>query len=244
MLVTDRRQARRPLAEIVGAAVRGGTRWVLLREKDLPVTERAAVAVELRAILAPVGGRLIVAGPDPLGGDAVHLPAVGPHPAPASPAVVGRSCHDAAELDRLSTEDFVTLSPVFASRSKPGYGPVLGLTGLAELVRRSPVAVLALGGIEAPDQAAGCGSAGAAGVAVMGGLMRAADPEGLARALGDAFQTGRADAVVGRGAAVVGRGAAVVGRGAAVVGRADALVGIGGAEVAVDGSGRVPGAGR
>jgi thiamine-phosphate pyrophosphorylase len=178
VVVTDRRQARRPLPEVVAAAVAGGVRWVLLREKDLPRPERAAVATRLREVLVPAGGRLIVAGPDPLGGDAVHLAACDPD-ACSLPAgvLVGRSCHDAAELARLTTEHYVTVSPVFASASKPGYGPPLGLASLADLCRRAaPRPVLALGGVEAAEQAAACVAAGAAGVAVMGAVMRAADP--------------------------------------------------------------------
>lgn len=186
MVVTDRRQAAAPLPAQVAGAVAGGARWVLLREKDLPRTERAALAAALREVLAPAGGRLVVAGPDPLGGCAVHLAAVDPaaaYPAAADPAtvpdgvrLVGRSCHDAADLERLTIEDYVTLSPVFPSTSKPGYGPPLGPDGLADLCRRTRRPVLALGGVETPDRAAACVAAGAAGVAVMGAVMRAADP--------------------------------------------------------------------
>jgi thiamine-phosphate diphosphorylase len=172
VVVTDRRQARAPLPEVVAAAVEGGAGWVLLREKDLPRPERLALAERLRAVLAPAGGRLIVAGPDPLGGDAIHLAA---SDRPVAAALVGRSCHSAAELDRLTTEDYVTLSPVFASASKPGYGPTLGLEAVGSLCRGAGRPVLALGGIETPEQAAACIEAGAAGVAVMGAVMRAAD---------------------------------------------------------------------
>lgn len=175
MVVTDRRQARRPLPEVIRAAVAGGARWVLLREKDLPRAERMVLAETLREILAAVGGTLVVAGPDPLGGAAVHLASAGPYPPPELP-LVGRSCHDPAELRRLSTEDYVTLSPVYPSPSKPGYGPPLHPVGLARLVRRTPVPVLALGGVGSPDQVAACLAAGAAGVAVMGRVMRAHDP--------------------------------------------------------------------
>nr|MDT0661079.1 thiamine phosphate synthase [Micromonospora sp. DSM 115978] len=187
LLVTDRRQARRPLARVVAAAVAAGVRWVLLRERDLPTTRRRALADRLRAILAPTGGRLIVAGPDPLGGDAVHLPATGPGAVPAA-TLVGRSCHDATELARIDDEGYVTLSPVYASLSKPGYGPALGPAGLADLVGRSPVPVLALGGVDTGRRAAECVAAGASGVAVMGALMRAEDPGRLARALLDAVR--------------------------------------------------------
>ncbi|PWU52066.1 thiamine phosphate synthase [Micromonospora globispora] len=182
VVLTDRWQARRPLPEVVAAAVAGGARCVVLREKDLPRAERAGLAGELRPILAEVGGELIVAGPDPLGGDAVHLPAAGPYPPPRL-GLVGRSCHDAAELGRLTTEDYVTLSPVFPTPSKPGYGPPLGVDGLAGLVRLSPVPVLALGGISTPAQVAAALRAGAAGVAVLGAVMRAGDPAEAAAGL-------------------------------------------------------------
>ncbi|MDT0528542.1 thiamine phosphate synthase [Micromonospora sp. DSM 115977] len=182
LLLTDRRQARRPLAEVVAGAVAGGVRWVVLREKDLPRAERAALAADLRAILAEAGGTLIVAGPDPLDGDAVHLPAAGPYPPPRL-GLVGRSCHDRAELARLTTEDYATLSPVYPTSTKPGYGPPLGPDGLGALIRHSPAPVLALGGVQSPDQVAACVEAGAVGVAVLGAIMRADDPETAAATL-------------------------------------------------------------
>jgi thiamine-phosphate diphosphorylase len=182
LVVTDRRQARVPLPEMVAAAVAGGARWVLLREKDLPRPERYALAAALRSVLTPVGGTLVVAGPDPLGGDAVHLSAT--DPAAAGARLVGRSCHDAEELGRLTVEHYLTVSPVFPSASKPGYGPALGLDGLARLV---PLAggrpVLALGGVDTPARAAACVAAGASGVAVMGAVMRAADPAAVVASL-------------------------------------------------------------
>ncbi|MGR6322155.1 thiamine phosphate synthase [Micromonospora soli] len=187
VLLADRRVARRPLLEVVAGAGAGGVRFVVLREKDLPRPERLALAVELRAVLADVGGTLIVAGPDPLDGDAVHLPAAGPYPPPRL-GLVGRSCHDPAELARLSTEDYATLSPVFPTRTKPGYGPPLQPTGLAELIKVSPVPALALGGIETPDQVRACVEAGATGVAVLGALMRAEDPTETATTLTGSFQ--------------------------------------------------------
>ncbi|MGS2613724.1 thiamine phosphate synthase [Micromonospora sp. LZ34] len=187
VVVTDRRVARRPLVEVVARAVDGGVRWVVLREKDLPRTERSALAAELRPILAEVGGTLIVAGPDPLDGDAVHLPSAGPYPPPPL-NLVGRSCHDRAELARLTTEDYATLSPVFPTRTKPGYGPPLHPDRLSELIRCSPVPILSLGGIETPDQVHACIKAGAAGVAVLGAVMRADDPTKAAATLTRAFQ--------------------------------------------------------
>lgn len=187
VVLTDRLVARGPLDLVVAGAVAGGVRWVVLREKDLPRAERAALAADLRAILSEAGGTLIVAGPDPLGGDAVHLPAAGPYPPPTHP-LVGRSCHNQSELRRLTTEHYTTLSPVHPTRTKPGYGPPLGTAGLQELIQASPVPTLALGGIETPAQVTACVEAGAIGVAVLGAIMRAEDPTEAATTLTRAFK--------------------------------------------------------
>ncbi|MGV9215799.1 thiamine phosphate synthase [Micromonospora sp. RB23] len=186
VLLTDRLVARGQLKGVVAGAVAGGVRWVVLREKDLPRAERAALAADLRAILAAAGGTLIVAGPDPLGGDAVHLPSAGPYPPPPH-RLVGRSCHNETELNRLTTEHYATISPIWPTRTKPGYGPPLDTNGLRKLIKVSPVPVLALGGIETPEQVTACVQAGAAGVAVLGALMRADDPSATAHLLTSAF---------------------------------------------------------
>ena len=80
--------------------------------------------------------------------------------------------------------DYVTLSPIFLSDSKPGYGPALGLDVLAAAAEAdaAPGPVVALAGIT-PDNAASCLAAGAAGIAVMGEIMRAEDPEKTVRRL-------------------------------------------------------------
>jgi len=183
LVLTDRTQCRDGLTAAVAAAVDAGARAVVLREKDLPSTERAVLAGELRRLLDPVGGQLVIAGGR--GGEAVHLAARDPFPSPR-PRLVGRSCHGAAEVARAAGEgcDWAFVSPVFPTASKPGYGPALGLAGLAALVPLGPP-VYALGGI-GPDRVAGCLSAGARGVAVMGTVMRdPASVRDLLAALGD-----------------------------------------------------------
>jgi thiamine monophosphate synthase len=198
VVLTDRRLAAGPLPEVVRAAVRGGAAWVILRERDLPYADRQALAADLRAVVPD--GRLIVAGPDPLGGAAVHLSAADPLPAephpltgrhgrtavppPAGPlALVGRSCHDADELRHLTMESYLTLSPIFPTETKPGYGPALSPGGAARLVGCTPQPWIALGGVDSAERAARCARAGAAGVAVLGAVMRAADPERVVREL-------------------------------------------------------------
>jgi thiamine-phosphate pyrophosphorylase len=179
LVLTDRTRCAGPLALAVAAAVEAGARAVVLREKDLPADARAGLAAELAGILTPAGGTLIVAGHGDLRWG-VHLAAAEPFPA-RRPELVGRSCHDLAEVAAATAEgcDYVTVSPVFPSPSKPGYGPPLGPAGLAALTRSGPPAY-ALGGVRPADVAA-CRSAGAYGVAVMGGVMR--DPHSVAEYL-------------------------------------------------------------
>src|SRR6185369_17264850 len=125
-----------------------------------------------------------VGSPERAGAGGVHLAARDPFPSPR-PELVGRSCHDAAELAAAWDEgcDYVTLSPIFLTASKPGYGPALGTGALASMIRalvasssarrrdRPAPAVYALGGVLPADVPA-CLAAGARGVAVMGPVMR------------------------------------------------------------------------
>ncbi|MGH3738223.1 MAG: thiamine phosphate synthase [Micromonosporaceae bacterium] len=190
LLLTDRHQARLPLVETVARAVEGGARAIVLREKDLPGTERAALAEQLWRLLEPVGGMLIAAS-WPVGpATGVHLAAADPLPPSALFDTVGRSCHDASEVDAASVEglDYLTVSPVYATASKPGYGPPLGVEGLRALCRRTPVPAYALGGVT-PATAAQCRAAGAAGIAVMGDAMRADDPCAAVSSLLDALRS-------------------------------------------------------
>ena len=99
--------------------------------------------------------------------------------------VVGRSCHSVDDLRQALTNgaDYVSLSPIWPSPSKPGYGPALGPRGLAAACAAVPeMRVVALGGV-APGRSAACLAAGAAAVAVMGEVMRADDAAGCVRSL-------------------------------------------------------------
>jgi thiamine-phosphate pyrophosphorylase len=121
----------------------------------------------------------------------VHLAAG--DPAPDSLRIVGRSCHDAGEVWRLVREDYVTLSPVYPTATKPGYGPPLTARGAARVAGGVPW--LGLGGVDSPERAAECAAAGAAGVAVLGAVMRPGDPAAATRELAEAFAAGRGQAV-------------------------------------------------
>jgi thiamine-phosphate pyrophosphorylase len=185
LVISDRRQARRPLEELAEAIFAGGCRWLSLREKDLPPAERRTLLGALLMVGRRWGATVTVHEDVDAavisGAAGVHLPSAGnPEAARARlpNGLIGASAHSAAEASALlcSGADYVTISPVFITASKPGYGPAIGLDGLAEMVRQVPGPVIALGGINAAN-APLCLSAGALGVAVMGEVMRAANPQ-------------------------------------------------------------------
>ena len=189
LVISDRSQARAPLDEIAAGLFAGGCRWFSLREKDLPAAERLDLLKKLVALGATWGATITVHDDIDAalqaGAAGVHLPAgASVEHARArlgATALIGQSAHDSGEIARAADAgaDYVTLSPIFLSASKPGYGPALGI----DLFRiPAPLPMIALGGI-GPDNARACLDAGAAGVATMGGAMSARDPAVYAAAL-------------------------------------------------------------
>jgi thiamine-phosphate pyrophosphorylase len=179
LVISDAPRCPRPLPEQVALALRGGPFALVLRDKHLTWPQRRAIADELRPRLAAEGGLLIVADP---GGPvaAAHLSARFPVPVPR-PLLTGRSVHAGEPID--PGLDYCTYSPIWVTDSKPGYGPAIGLAALGEACAASPVPVYALGGIGGPGRVLAVREAGAAGVAVMGAVMRAGDPEHAVREL-------------------------------------------------------------
>ena len=191
LVISDRSQARRPLIEVAAAAFAGGCRWFSLREKDLPAEERCALLAELVALGRPHGATVMahddIAAVLATGAAGVHLPGGG-DPAAARKrlprGLIGVSTHSAAEAAAMlhAGADYATLSPIFPTESKPDYGPALGLGALAAAAAAAPGPIIALAGITSANAAA-CLAAGARGIAVMGEVMRADDPEAMVRRL-------------------------------------------------------------
>jgi len=92
-------------------------------------------------------------------------------------------CHSVAEVLAAAGAPFVTVSPVAATLSKPGYGPPLGVDGVrAAVAAAGDMPVFALGGVTEDNARSFC-DAGAYGVAVMGAVLRADDPHRVVRDL-------------------------------------------------------------
>ena len=180
LLVTDRRQAGRPLAEVIAPACAAGCRWISVREKDLPAAEQIALARALLPIARQWGARLTLHGTAEMaraaGVDGVHLAAGGDTAqarAIIGSGLVGASVHTIPEAAALAAPevDYALAGPAYATASKPGYGPALGAAGIAAMARACRVPVLAIGGV-AVAAVLELIQAGACGIAVMGSLMR------------------------------------------------------------------------
>ena len=193
MVITDPvlLKGRDPVA-VCRAAVQGGATMIQVRWKDGSPTEvleltRALVAalpvpvlVNDRADVALAAG---AAGAH-LGWDDPPLQSLRPH-LPGG-FLLGLSVGTAEEAEHAiaASADYWSIGPCFATPTKRDAGPPLGAEGFAALAARAPegTPVIGIGGIT-PDNAGEVTRAGAAGVAVIGAVLNAPEPETAARAL-------------------------------------------------------------
>lgn len=230
-LLTARRLAGgRPLAGVVEAALAGGVAGVQLREPDTLAGELLALAEGLLALCRRAGVPLVINDRVDValavGADGVHL---GGRSLPVADArrllgrerLIGRSVHGLEEAREAAAAgaDYLIYGHVFATPSKEGLAP-RGTAALAEVCRgvaAEPVPVLAIGGVTAA-RLGEVAAAGAAGAAVMSGIMAAPDPGLAARGLAAAWDAARGEGERGGGRARGGeRGGP--GRGSRVDGR-------------------------
>ena len=186
MLVTDRARCRgRDLVSVVGMAVRGGVRFVLLRERDLDDTVFGRLAQRVAGAL-PVGTVLSIHSR----AEVARALGAGLHLAEAAPVVPtkaiwhGRSVHDPIAMGRAREEGaaYALAGTVHASPGKPEAAAV-GVAGLrAMCAAAGALPVYAIGGLT-PRHVGEALAAGAYGVAVVGAILEADDPEAAARAL-------------------------------------------------------------
>jgi thiamine-phosphate pyrophosphorylase len=191
-LVTDRNLAGgRPLAEVVRLAVRGGVTAVQLREKSLGASRFLEEVRELQRVLAGTGVPLFVNDRVDValaaGADGVH---VGQDDLPAADArrligpamLLGVSVATPDEVRQALSDgaDYVSVSPVFLTPTKPDAELAVGLEGVARIRKATGDApVLAIGGINAGNADAVV-AAGSDGVAVVSAVMSAPDPAAAA----------------------------------------------------------------
>jgi thiamine-phosphate pyrophosphorylase len=184
--VTDRRRFDLSLDVLVdraARAARAGADVIQVRERDL--SDRDLIGL-VRLIVTASGGtgaRVLVNDRADVavaaGAAGVHLRSDSPRAsrvrAFVPPAfVIGRSVHSLAEVDETIEDggaNYLLFGTVFPSSGKPAGHPVAGLAALHAVCARSPLPVIAIGGIDR-SRVPAVVEAGAAGFAAVELFMR------------------------------------------------------------------------
>ncbi|MCL5269260.1 MAG: thiamine phosphate synthase [bacterium] len=191
--ITDSSVLPWPLMDgAIGRALDAGLPALMFRENTMEPDQLASWGRALRLRTRERGALLIINRWLDLAravrADGIHLGEGGPtvdeaRRALGPDALVGYSAHapDEALAAFAAGADYVTLSPIYATESKPGTNP-LGLTPLSVLTRKTPGPVIALGGI-GPAQVSSVMNVGAHGVGVIRAIFAAKDPDRATRHL-------------------------------------------------------------
>jgi len=202
VLVTDRTLAAgRSLDDLVRAAVRGGVTAVQLREKDCSTRQFLEIGRSVREACRTLGVPFIVNDRADLAfilkADGIHIGQDDLQPRDARrllgpDAVVGLSVETLEQALEAEVEDvdYLGVSPIFATPTKPETRGEWGLAGLIKLRRLTRRDLVAIGGINA-DNAGSVIEAGADGIAVVSAVCAAAIPELAARDLRKAVDGAR-----------------------------------------------------
>jgi len=197
MVITDPVLLKgRDAVAVLRQAVAGGATMVQVRWKDgtpAQILELTRALVSALPVPVLVNDRVDIAlaagaAGAHLGWDDPPLDAQRPH-LPAG-FLLGISVGSPDEAARApATADYWSVGPCFATPTKPDAGPALGPDGFAALARLAPEScpVIGIGGI-AVANAGLIKGAGAVGVAVIGAVLTAPDPESATRELNRALQ--------------------------------------------------------
>lgn len=180
--------------DVVRLALTAGAPAIQLRDKDATVSALTDHARALLPIVHGAGARLFINDRIDValasGADGVHL---GPHDIPVAAArrmapagfLIGYSTDD-PEVARKAQDDgasYIGCGAVFGTTTKRDLGDErIGLDRFQLVANAVDIPVVAIGGITARN-AALVRAAGAAGVAVAGAIMAAADPAEATRGL-------------------------------------------------------------
>jgi thiamine-phosphate pyrophosphorylase len=192
-ITDDLRDGAEGLVSRAVRAVQGGATMIQLRLKDVDARTQVDVARRLVGVLPVpvlVNDRADIAMA--AGAAGVHL---GADDLPVSAVrrlagerfIIGASVGADAEVPLAAGADYAGIGPVYGTATKGDAGPAIGVAELARLARAcAPMPAVAIGGITAEGAAAvmaGAAEAGVRGVAVVGAVFCALEPDEAARAI-------------------------------------------------------------
>lgn len=173
------------LEDALDKAAQAGVRIVQYRDKRSSMQEAYLRAKKLRA-LVPRGKMLFIVNDRcdlalAVEADGVHL---GQEDLPVALArtilgtnrLIGLSTHHADQVRAVSQDeaDYLGFGPIFPTTTKVQHDPVVGVEGLARIRPLTTLPVFAIGGISS-SAVSMLREAGADGVAVASGILRASD---------------------------------------------------------------------
>jgi len=193
-LVTDRGLSLgRSNLEIIRAAVAGGVTMVQLREKEAATRKFYEEGLKIREFLGEhnipliVNDRLDIALA--LDADGVHM---GQDDMPVAVArrilgddkIIGASVFNASEAREAEAAgaDYLGLSPLFVTSTKPELAAQIGIDGIAPIRQAVRIPLVGIGSMNAGN-AFEAVRAGLDGVAVVSAICSHRDPEAAARAI-------------------------------------------------------------
>ncbi len=194
-LVTDEvERCRYGLVETVRRAVEGGVTIVQYRSERLNHKQQREQVLPLQSYLRSVNVPLIINDNVQL---AVEIDADGIHigqddmPVPEARALIGpnkilgltvTNAEQLANVDSTMV-DYLGCGPVFTTITKDDAPPPMGIEGWAELAAKSPLPMVAIGGLNRERTAAIRSTGLAAGVAVVSYICAAENPTQAAQEL-------------------------------------------------------------
>lgn len=195
IVITDRQLAApRDLLEVIRLSLEGGAPAVQLRDKSATARDLYDQALQLRRLTREYGALLFINDRLDIAlacaADGAHL---GPADLPLAAARrivppnfrLGISTDDPATARQAQQDgaDYIGCGAVFATNSKPEVrGEMIGPAGLAAVAAAVSIPVVGIGGISL-ENAGALATTGAAGVAVIGAVMKSPDPLSATRRL-------------------------------------------------------------
>jgi thiamine-phosphate pyrophosphorylase len=169
----DRDLAALTRAIVAAAAAAGAQTRVLVNDRADIAIAAGASGVHLRGDSAPASRIRAMAASVQASAASAEASAPKASKAPGG-FLIGQSVHSLADVDAACAAggaDYLLFGTVFPSEGKPDGHPVAGLEALRQACARSPLPVVAIGGMN-EARAAAVRDAGAAGFAAVGLFMR------------------------------------------------------------------------
>jgi thiamine-phosphate pyrophosphorylase len=192
-LITDRKlfNAQCSMYLAIEAALKGGVKFIQLREKNLPTRKLLDMAYWMLELTKEYNAKLLINGRVDIAlavnADGVHLgqkslPAHAVRKIAGNKFLIGVSTHSFDEAVGAEEDgaDFITLGPIYQTPSKLKYGEPIGIDILRRVKSRVSIPVLPIGGIKL-DKVEEVMDAGADGVALISAILAAEDIMGTTK---------------------------------------------------------------